>query len=154
MALPDVLLIEATSPPSCCCCCCASWQVGSALSDPYLSFAAGMTGLAGPLHGLANQEVLRWINDTKHQVGELLVGWGGVGVCGGGGGGGVCVWGGVGCGVGGAQHRLLSPSECKEEINLLARQPVRKQWHDKLDGGEERGRCSAWSLPVVAVAVL
>lgn len=42
--------------------------MGSALSDPYLSFAAGMTGLAGPLHGLANQEVLRWINDTKHQV--------------------------------------------------------------------------------------
>jgi len=35
--------------------------VGSALSDPYLSFAAGMNGLAGPLHGLANQEVLQWI---------------------------------------------------------------------------------------------
>lgn len=33
--------------------------VGSALSDPYLSFAAGLNGLAGPLHGLANQEV--WI---------------------------------------------------------------------------------------------
>ena len=31
--------------------------VGSALSDPYLSFGAGMAGLAGPLHGLANQEV-------------------------------------------------------------------------------------------------
>ncbi|HEX4875371.1 MAG TPA: citrate (Si)-synthase, partial [Chitinophagaceae bacterium] len=31
--------------------------VGSALSDPYLSYAAGMNGLAGPLHGLANQEV-------------------------------------------------------------------------------------------------
>ena len=31
--------------------------VGSALSDPYLSFCAGMCGLAGPLHGLANQEV-------------------------------------------------------------------------------------------------
>lgn len=31
--------------------------VGSALSDPYLSFSAGMAGLAGPLHGLANQEV-------------------------------------------------------------------------------------------------
>lgn len=31
--------------------------VGSALSDPYLAFAAGMNGLAGPLHGLANQEV-------------------------------------------------------------------------------------------------
>lgn len=29
--------------------------VGSALSDPYLSFAAAMGGLAGPLHGLANQ---------------------------------------------------------------------------------------------------
>ncbi|WP_462248404.1 citrate (Si)-synthase, partial [Ferruginibacter sp.] len=35
--------------------------VGSALSDPYLSFAAGMNGLAGPLHGLANQEVIKWI---------------------------------------------------------------------------------------------
>ena len=35
----------------------ATHLVGSALSDPYLSFAAGMTGLAGPLHGLANQEV-------------------------------------------------------------------------------------------------
>ena len=29
--------------------------VGSALADPYLSFAAAMNGLAGPLHGLANQ---------------------------------------------------------------------------------------------------
>lgn len=29
--------------------------VGSALSDPYLSYAAAMNGLAGPLHGLANQ---------------------------------------------------------------------------------------------------
>lgn len=29
--------------------------VGSALSDPYLSLSAGMAGLAGPLHGLANQ---------------------------------------------------------------------------------------------------
>ncbi|XP_067931312.1 probable citrate synthase 2, mitochondrial [Watersipora subatra] len=36
--------------------------VGSALSDPYLSFAASMNGLAGPLHGLANQEVLIWLN--------------------------------------------------------------------------------------------
>jgi citrate synthase len=32
--------------------------VGSAMSDPYLSFSAAMCGLAGPLHGLANQEVL------------------------------------------------------------------------------------------------
>lgn len=29
--------------------------VGSALADPYLSFSAAMNGLAGPLHGLANQ---------------------------------------------------------------------------------------------------
>jgi citrate synthase len=29
--------------------------VGRALSDPYLSFAAALNGLAGPLHGLANQ---------------------------------------------------------------------------------------------------
>jgi citrate synthase len=32
----------------------ATHLVGSALSDPYLSFSAGMNGLAGPLHGLAN----------------------------------------------------------------------------------------------------
>eukprot|EP00887_Chlorella_sp_A99_P005898 scaffold1.g5898.t1 len=44
--------------------------VGSALSDPYLSFAAGMTGLAGPLHGLANQEVLRWLNDVRLILGD------------------------------------------------------------------------------------
>merc|ERR1711916_273661 len=42
--------------------------VGSALSDPYLSFAAGMCGLAGPLHGLANQEVLRWTLDFQKQI--------------------------------------------------------------------------------------
>jgi len=39
--------------------------VGSTLSDPYYSFAAGMNALAGPLHGLANQEVLRWILDLQ-----------------------------------------------------------------------------------------
>jgi len=40
--------------------------VGSALSDAYLSFAAGMNGLAGPLHGLANQEVVRWLLDLRN----------------------------------------------------------------------------------------
>lgn len=35
--------------------------VGSTLSDAYMSFAAGMNSLAGPLHGLANQEVIKWI---------------------------------------------------------------------------------------------
>jgi len=44
--------------------------VGSALSDPYLSFAAGMNGLAGPLHGLANQEVLVWLKKLQKEVGE------------------------------------------------------------------------------------
>ena len=70
--------------------------VGSALSDPYLSFAASMNGLAGnyrlspspslfsppplslfqlekifpgPLHGLANQEVLVWLTNVIKQVG-------------------------------------------------------------------------------------
>ncbi|KAF9331514.1 citrate (Si)-synthase [Podila minutissima] len=43
--------------------------VGSALSDPYLSFAAGLNGLAGPLHGLANQEVLRWITKMRAELG-------------------------------------------------------------------------------------
>jgi citrate synthase len=43
--------------------------VGSALSDPYLSYAAGMNGLAGPLHGLANQEVIKWIFEMREQLG-------------------------------------------------------------------------------------
>lgn len=46
--------------------------VGSALSDPYLSFAASMTGLAGPLHGLANQECLNYILNFKKRFGD---GW-------------------------------------------------------------------------------
>ena len=43
--------------------------VGSALSDPYLSYAAGMNGLAGPLHGLANQEVIKWILEMQEAIG-------------------------------------------------------------------------------------
>lgn len=43
--------------------------VGSALSDPYLSYAAGMNGLAGPLHGLANQEVIKWIFEMREKLG-------------------------------------------------------------------------------------
>lgn len=42
--------------------------VGSALSDPYLSLAAGMNGLAGPLHGLANQEVIKWIFEMRDEL--------------------------------------------------------------------------------------
>lgn len=48
----------------------ATHLVGSALSDPYLSFAAGMNGLAGPLHGLANQECLSFILAFKEKFGE------------------------------------------------------------------------------------
>lgn len=44
--------------------------VGSALSDPYLSFAAGLNGLAGPLHGLANQEVLVWLQKLRTELGD------------------------------------------------------------------------------------
>jgi citrate synthase len=45
--------------------------VGSALSNPYLSFSAAMNGLAGPLHGLANQEALKWLIDVKGQFGGV-----------------------------------------------------------------------------------
>lgn len=44
--------------------------VGSALSDPYLSFAAGLNGLAGPLHGLANQEVLVFLKKIEAALGD------------------------------------------------------------------------------------
>ena len=43
--------------------------VSSALSDAYLSFSAAMNGLAGPLHGLANQEVVRWILKMREEIG-------------------------------------------------------------------------------------
>ncbi len=48
----------------------ATHLVGSTLSDAYLSFASGMNGLAGPLHGLANQEVIRWILEMKKKLGK------------------------------------------------------------------------------------
>ena len=43
--------------------------VASALSDAYYSLSAGINGLAGPLHGLANQEVLRWIQGVLEKMG-------------------------------------------------------------------------------------
>ena len=49
-----------------------SHLVGSALSDAYLSFSAGMNGLAGPLHGLANQEVVRWLLQMQNELGGGL----------------------------------------------------------------------------------
>ena len=43
--------------------------VASALSDIYYSISAMLDGLAGPLHGLANQEVLRWIQGVRDKMG-------------------------------------------------------------------------------------
>jgi len=43
--------------------------VGSALSDPYYAWAAGLCGLAGPLHGLANQECLNWLKEVQKELG-------------------------------------------------------------------------------------
>ena len=44
--------------------------VGSALSDPYLSYSAALNGLAGPLHGLANQECLKFMLQMQEEVGN------------------------------------------------------------------------------------
>lgn len=41
----------------------AATVVGSALSDQYQSLCAGLNGLAGPLHGLANQQCLGFVLD-------------------------------------------------------------------------------------------
>ncbi len=43
--------------------------VASALSDCYYAYSAGINGLAGPLHGLANEEVLRWTQNFMQQLG-------------------------------------------------------------------------------------
>ncbi|MEL6639385.1 MAG: citrate (Si)-synthase, partial [Bacteroidota bacterium] len=43
--------------------------VGSTLSDSYYSMSAGMNALAGPLHGLANQEVIKWVFRMTDQLG-------------------------------------------------------------------------------------
>ena len=43
--------------------------INSALSDLYYSLSGGFNGLAGPLHGLANQESLKWILETIEKFG-------------------------------------------------------------------------------------
>jgi citrate synthase len=48
--------------------------VASALADAYYSLSAGVNGLSGPLHGLANQEVLRWIQGKMNKLGGQLPG--------------------------------------------------------------------------------
>jgi citrate synthase len=49
----------------------ATHLVGSSLSSIFFSFAAGLSGLAGPLHGLANQECLGWLLDVQKQFGGV-----------------------------------------------------------------------------------
>lgn len=46
--------------------------IASSLSDAYLSVSGMINGLAGPLHGLANQEVLRWIQDLRSKFNNKL----------------------------------------------------------------------------------
>jgi len=49
----------------------ATHLVGSSLSDVYFAFSAGLSGLAGPLHGLANQECLGWLMDVHKKFGGV-----------------------------------------------------------------------------------
>lgn len=46
--------------------------VSSALSDIYYAMSSMLNGLSGPLHGLANQEVLIWIQNVKRQIGNKI----------------------------------------------------------------------------------
>jgi len=49
----------------------ASHTVASALSDPYYAVTAGLNGLAGPLHGLANQECLKFVLSVRDEFDGL-----------------------------------------------------------------------------------
>ena len=49
----------------------ASHPVASALSDPYYAVTAGLNGLAGPLHGLANQECLKFVLSVRDEFGGV-----------------------------------------------------------------------------------
>ncbi len=49
----------------------ATHLVGSSLSDIYFAYSAGLSGLAGPLHGLANQECLAWLTDVHQKFGGV-----------------------------------------------------------------------------------
>lgn len=48
----------------------ATQTIGSALSDIYFAVGGGLNGLAGPLHGLANQECLRFIMKLRDDIGH------------------------------------------------------------------------------------
>ena len=46
--------------------------VASSLSDIYYAISAMLNGLAGPLHGLANEEVLRWLHGVKTALNDKI----------------------------------------------------------------------------------
>src|SRR6185295_20289967 len=49
----------------------ATHLVGSTLANAYFSFSAALDALAGPLHGLANQESLAWLLDVRKKFNGL-----------------------------------------------------------------------------------
>jgi citrate synthase len=49
----------------------ATHMVASTLSNIYYAASAGMNGLAGPLHGRANQENLRWLMQVHEKYGRV-----------------------------------------------------------------------------------
>ena len=49
----------------------ATHLAASTLSDIYYAFSAGLNSLAGPLHGLANQESLRWLQKVYDKFGGV-----------------------------------------------------------------------------------
>ncbi len=49
----------------------ATHLAASTLSDIYYAFSAGLNSLAGPLHGLANQECLRWLLGIYEEFGGV-----------------------------------------------------------------------------------
>ncbi len=49
----------------------ATHLIGSTLADVYYAFSAGLNALAGPLHGLANQESLAWLLDVHKKFGGV-----------------------------------------------------------------------------------
>lgn len=50
----------------------AGHLIASALSDIYYAISGMVNGLAGPLHGLANQEVLKWLHEIDEKMGGKL----------------------------------------------------------------------------------
>ncbi len=45
--------------------------INSTLSDMYYTISGGLNALAGPLHGLANQECLKWVLETMEKFGGV-----------------------------------------------------------------------------------